>query len=279
MQKLIAACVQMRTSDVVEENVRDASEMIAEAARRGATLIVTPEMTSLLDRRPGALFEKAKTEDKDTALPAFQRLASDLSVNLIIGSLPIKIGDTRCVNRSYLIARNGSIVARYDKIHMFDVQLGEGQVYRESERYQAGNHLELASVDDFKVGLTVCYDLRFPELYRNLARAGADILTIPSAFTKITGEAHWHILLRARAIETGCFVLAPAQGGLHADGRETYGHSLIIDPWGKVIAEGATDPGVILGELDLKLVAEVRQKIPSLQHDRPYTINESKKAS
>ena len=277
MTKVMATCIQMRSSDSVSENVAIAVGLIDQAARAGAQLVVTPEMTSLLDRRPGALLEKAKVQDEDAALSVFRETAAQLGIELVIGSLAIKIDEAHCANRSFFISRRGEVIASYDKIHMFDVELGEGETYRESKRFQAGHRLEIVSINQVAVGLTVCYDLRFPEVYRNLAKAGAQIITIPSAFTKITGQAHWHVLLRARAIEAGCFILAPAQTGLHADGRETYGHSLIIDPWGSVLAEKKIDePGFILAELDLDKVREARAKIPSLTHDRPYTINQSR---
>lgn len=276
MTKMVASCIQMRSSDTVSENVAAAVNLIEKAAQAGAQLVVTPEMTSLLDRRPGALLEKAKVQDEDPALPVFREIAAKLAIDLIIGSLPIKIDDTRCANRSFFISRLGDIVASYDKIHMFDVALGEGQTYRESKRFQAGNRVEIVSINQVHIAMTVCYDLRFPEVYRNLAKAGAQIITIPSAFTKITGQAHWHVLLRARAIESGCFILAPAQTGLHADGRETYGHSLIIDPWGTVLAEKEIDePGFISAELDLDKVYEAHAKVPSLTHDKEYTVNQS----
>ncbi len=269
MRTLAAACIQMCSSDTVADNIQAAAALITEAAQRGASLIVTPEMTSLMDRRPNAVLAKACTEEHDAALAAFQVLAAALGIHLLIGSLPIKIAPDRCVNRSYCIDKQGAIIARYDKLHLFDVQLSDGQIYHESALYQAGNSAVLAAVEDYTLGLSICYDLRFPALYRELACAGADILTVPAAFTQVTGQAHWHVLLRARAIETGCFVLAAAQGGQHADGRETYGHSLIVDPWGTVLAEAAgAEPGIITASLNLARVAEVRQQIPALQHGR-----------
>ena len=189
---------------------------------------------------------------------------------LLIGSLAIRADAGKCANRSYLIRPDGEVAARYDKIHMFDVQLNAGNIYRESDSYAAGGAAIVADVPAAKLGMSVCYDVRFPELFRQLAMAGAQIIAVPAAFTRITGEAHWHILLRARAIETGCFVIAPAQAGKHQDGRETYGHSLIIDPWGEILAEGGTEPGVISATLDLAKVDEVRGKIPSLSHVRPF---------
>jgi len=227
------------------------------------------------------LFTNIVAEEEDRALKAFQALASDLNIHLLVGSLAVKVAEDKAANRSFLITPDGAIAARYDKIHMFDVDLGNGEAYRESKNYQAGGEAVLADLSSLglggKLGMTVCYDLRFPHLYRQLAQAGAGYLAVPSAFTKPTGEAHWHVLLRARAIETGCFVFAPAQGGSHENGRETYGHSLIIDPWGEVLAEAGTDPCVILAEIDPAKIVDARSRIPSLAHDRaiiaPGTIS------
>jgi len=272
MAKLLAACVQMRTSVDIQENIEVCSHLVRAAAREGAQLVVTPEMTTLLDRRPGKLFEQAQSQDDDVAIPAFSALAHELDIDLVIGSIPIQVAPDKCAGRSFLFGKSGTILATYDKIHMFDVQLGEGEVYRESDRFRAGMESCVVEMEGYNLGLTICYDLRFPELYRSLAKHGADIITVPSSFTTVTGEAHWHVLLRARAIESGCFILAPAQHGHHADGRDTYGHTLIVDPWGRVIAERAEEPGVLLAELDLSLVANSRQRIPSLHHDRTYSL-------
>ena len=270
MSQIRVACVQMRSGTEVGQNIAEASALIRQAAADGAELIATPEMTTLLDRRAGAAWEKSTTEAADPGLSAFRALAQELRVTLLIGSLAIRAEEGKCANRSFLIGPDGKIVARYDKIHMFDVQLNAGNVYRESDSYAPGGEAVVASLPAARLGLTVCYDVRFPDLFRQLAVSGAQIIAVPAAFTKITGEAHWHTLLRARAIETGCFVIAPAQGGKHEDGRETFGHSLIIDPWGEVLAEGGVDPGVIAATLDLSKVDEVRGKIPSLQHKRPF---------
>ena len=270
MSQIRVACVQMRSGTGVAENIASASALIRQAAGQGAQLIATPEMTTLLDRKPGAAWEKSTTEDADPGLAAFRKLAGELGVTLLIGSIAVRVGEGKCANRSFLIGPDGKVVARYDKIHMFDVQLNAGNIYRESDSYVPGTEAVLAPVSDALLGMTVCYDVRFPELYRQLAVAGARIIAVPAAFTRITGEAHWHILLRSRAIETGCFVIAPAQGGRHEDGRETYGHSLIIDPWGKILAEGGVDPSVIMATLDLAQVDDTRGKIPSLVHTRPF---------
>ncbi|WOF75247.1 carbon-nitrogen hydrolase family protein [Parvibaculaceae bacterium PLY_AMNH_Bact1] len=270
--KFIAACVQMRTGVDVDRNIEEATALIREAARRGARFIATPETTALMELGAKRLFANIVAEDEDRALKAFQGLASELGVHLLIGSLAVKVADSKAANRSFLLSSEGEIAARYDKIHMFDVDLGNGEAYRESKNYQAGKMSVLADLSALcpggKLGMTVCYDLRFPHLYRQLAQEGGGYLSVPSAFTKPTGEAHWHVLLRARAIETGCFVFAPAQGGTHENGRETYGHSLIVDPWGEVLAEAGTDPCVILAEIDPAKIDEARGRIPSLVHDR-----------
>jgi predicted amidohydrolase len=270
MSQLNVACIQMRSGVEVNANIDAASAMIRRAAGEGAELIATPEMTSLLDRKPGAVFAKSTTEEADPALAAFRRLAAELKVWLLVGSLPIRADATRCANRSFLIGPDGAIAAWYDKIHMFDVQLNAGNIYRESEGFAAGEEAVLAAMPKAKLGMTVCYDVRFPHLFRDLAKAGAEIISVPAAFTRITGEAHWHTLLRARAIETGSFIIAPAQCGKHADGRETYGHSLIVGPWGEVLAEAGVEPGMIVARLDLAQVADARRKIPALEHDRSY---------
>ena len=271
MSQIRVACVQMRSGTDVAENIAAASSLIREAASAGAELIATPEMTTLLDRAPGAAWEKSTTEAADPGRAAFRSLAKELGVTLLIGSLAIRAEQGKCANRSFLIGPDGAVVSTYDKIHMFDVQLNATNVYRESDSYAAGASAIVADLPVGRLGLTVCYDVRFPDLFRQLAIAGAKVIAVPAAFTKITGEAHWHILLRARAIETGCYIIAPAQGGKHQDGRETYGHSLIIDPWGGILAEGGTEPGVISATLDLAMVDAVRGKIPSLRHVRPFT--------
>lgn len=270
MAQIRVACVQMRSGTDVAENIRAADALIREAADAGADLIATPEMTTLLDRKPGSAWEKSTDEASDPGLAHFKALAKELGKTLLIGSLAIRAEAGKCANRSFLIRPDGEVAARYDKIHMFDVQLNAGNIYRESDSYAAGEAAVAAILPMAKLGMTVCYDVRFPELFRQLAMAGAQIIAVPAAFTRITGEAHWHILLRARAIETGCFVIAPAQAGKHQDGRETYGHSLIIDPWGEILAEGGTEPGVIVATLDLAKVDEVRGKIPSLRHVRAF---------
>jgi len=268
-----AACVQMRTGLDVAANIAAATALVREAKAGGAAFVATPEMTSLFEAESDALFAKVRAEDADEALKAFRHLAEDLSLWLLIGSLPIKIAERRCANRSFLIDPKGHVRARYDKIHMFDVDLPGGEVYRESRNYRPGEKAVVAELPWGKLGLSVCYDLRFPHLYRALAKAGASFLTIPAAFTHTTGLAHWHVLQRARAIETGCFVIAPAQGGRHQNGRRTFGHSLIVDPWGAVLAEGGEDPGVVVADIDPAKVTEARARVPALTHDRPFTLS------
>ena len=266
------ACIQMRSGSDIQENVRSAAALIKEAAANGATFVVTPEMTSLLTLCSKTANSLIKSEAEDEALPVFRRLADKLGIWLQLGSLPIKLESGICANRGYLISDNGEITARYDKIHMFDAAIDQDNVYRESSRYRAGTKAVVASLPQAKLGMTICYDVRFPHLYRALAKQGAQIISIPAAFIKATGVAHWHILTRARAIENGCFILAPGQGGIHPDGRETYGHSLIISPWGDILAEADIDPTVIYADLDMEQVQKARQKLASLEHDREFVM-------
>jgi predicted amidohydrolase len=269
-----AAMVQMRSGMEPSANLDTAIKLIGQAKSAGADYVLTPEMTNIVSLKRDRLFAAIVPEDADASLSAFREIARKLAITLHIGSLAIKVSPEHAANRSFLIDPEGEILARYDKIHMFDVDLANGESYRESRSYSPG---ELAFVTDLpwgRLGMTICYDLRFPSLFRALAEAGASFLTVPSAFTKQTGEAHWHVLLRARAIENGCFVFAAAQGGKHEDGRETFGHSLIIDPWGRILAEGGTEPGIFLAEIDPAAVAAVRARIPSLQHGRRFEIVE-----
>jgi predicted amidohydrolase len=265
-----AACVQLRSSDDVQENINTASVLIRDAARQGAQFIATPENTTLMAPDGGAKLDKSCHEGDDPALPAFRALAEELGVWLLIGSLAIKVSGSKTANRSFLMSPGGRVVARYDKIHLFDVDLPSGEKYRESNTVVGGTQAVVAELPWCKVGLSICYDLRFPQLYRALAKTGAALLTVPSAFTETTGKAHWHVLLRARAIENGAFVIAPAQGGKHANGRQTYGHSLIVGPWGEILAEGGTDPGVFMAEIEPAAARNARERVPSLQHDRNF---------
>jgi predicted amidohydrolase len=269
-----AAMIQMRSGLAPGTNVDAAARMIGEAKANGADYVLTPEMTNILAAKREQLFAAIVEEEADASLATFRELARKLGIYVHIGSLAIKLSHDRAANRSFLIDPKGDIAARYDKIHMFDVDLAGGESYRESNNYRPGELAVLADLPWGRLGLTVCYDLRFPALYRALAEAGATMLTIPSAFTKQTGEAHWHVLIRTRAIENGCFVFAAAQGGKHENSRETFGHSLIVDPWGRIISESGTEPGVVMAEINPAEVANARARIPSLQHGRRFEIVE-----
>ena len=251
------------------DNLTVASKLIRQAKAQGAELIMTPETTNMMEPRRALLFEKAVAEEDDASAAGFSALAAELGVWLLIGSLVVRVAPDKAANRSMLFDPKGRVAARYDKIHMFDVEIPDGQSYRESKAYQAGVQAVLADLPWGRLGMTVCYDLRFPYLYRDLAQAGAGFLSVPAAFTRFTGQAHWHVLLRARAIETGCFVFAPAQCGTHAQGRETFGHSLVIAPWGEILADGGEEPGVILAKIDPALIVKARAMVPALTHDRP----------
>ena len=269
-----AAMIQMRSGLKPSTNIDEAARLIGEARSAGADYVLTPEMTNILAAKREQLFAVVMEEEADASLATLRELARKLGIYVHIGSLAIKVSHDRAANRSFLVDPKGNIVARYDKIHMFDVDLADGESYRESRNYRPGELAVLADLPWGRLGLTVCYDLRFPALYRALAEAGATMLTIPSAFTKQTGEAHWHVLIRTRAIENGSFVFAAAQGGKHENGRDTYGHSLIVDPWGRIIAEGGTEPGVVMAEIDPAQIANARARIPSLQHGRRFEVVE-----
>ncbi|MEM9704983.1 MAG: carbon-nitrogen hydrolase family protein [Pseudomonadota bacterium] len=278
-----AACVQMRSGLDRMENARDAAAFIEQAAGDGAKLVATPEMTTVVDRDAKRLGAGLKTDADDEALLFLRDCASYHGVWLLIGSAAVEAkavdakadadGRSLIANRSVLIAPSGDVVARYDKIHLFDVDLPTGESWRESHVYAAGERAVVAHTPLGALGLSICYDLRFPALYRSLALAGAEIFTAPAAFTKPTGEAHWETLLRARAIENGAFMVAPAQGGAHEDGRETYGRSMIIDPWGTVLARAEDDePQVISAEIDLGRVVDARSAIPNLKLEASYRV-------
>jgi len=269
--RFTAALAQMRSGRDLGANVAAAEFLIREAHARGAQYVQTPEVTTLMELDRERLFAQTLPEAGNTALARFTELARELRLWLHIGSMGIKVGD-KLANRSYVIAPDGRIAARYDKIHMFDVQLANGEIYHESANYAAGDKAVVADLPWGKLGLTICYDVRFPKLHQDLVNSGVAMIAVPAAFTRPTGEAHWHTLLRARAIETQCFVLAAAQGGVHEHGRETYGHSLIISPWGTVLAEGGTEPGVVMAEIDLAEVADVRARIPALANARGWQV-------
>jgi len=266
--------VQMRSARSPQANIDAAAKLIAEARSGGADYVLTPEMTNIIESDRERMFSAIGAEEQDPSLATFRALARNLDMLVHVGSLAIKVSPDKAVNRSFLIDRKGEIAARYDKIHMFDVDLANGERYRESGNFRPGELAVVAELPWGRIGLTVCYDLRFPALYRALAEAGASYLTIPSAFTRPTGEAHWHVLMRARAIETGCYVFAAAQGGRHESGRETFGHSLVVDPWGRVLAEAGTEPGVVFADIDPGEVALARSRIPSLEHGRRFEILE-----
>jgi predicted amidohydrolase len=273
--KFRVGLVQMRSGRKPAENLAAAAKLIREAREAGAQYVQTPEMTNVMELKRESLFAAIGSEEDDATLAAFRELARTLTVYLHVGSLALKVSPDKAVNRSFLIDPSGEIAASYDKIHMFDVDLASGETYRESRTYRAGEAAAWADLPWGRLGLTICYDLRFPALYRALAEAGASFLSIPSAFTRQTGEAHWHVLMRARAIENGCFILAAAQAGRHENGRETFGHSLVVDPSGKVLAEGGAEPGVVIAEVDPAEVAVARSRIPSLQHGRRFEVNPS----
>ena len=267
--------IQMNSSDDPGENLATASAFIGEAVRAGAQFVLTPEVTNCVSASRKHQRDVLATEAEDNTLAMLRREAALRKIWLLIGSLALKgEADDRFVNRSFLISPTGEIMARYDKMHMFDVQLSDVETYRESDGYRPGDQAVVANVDGTLVGLTICYDLRFQYLYRSLAKAGAKILTVPSAFSPETGPLHWETLLKARAIETGSFVLAPAQTGMHKTTlgrqRSTWGHSLAIDPWGRVLADCGELPGITLVDLNLSQVEDVRRRLPSLMHDRDY---------
>jgi predicted amidohydrolase len=268
------ALIAMRSGRDPRGNLDAVLAAVDEAKRAGADYVQTPEMTNIMEVKRDRLFANIYPDESDPTLATLREVARKLGLYIHIGSLAIKASPEKAVNRSFLIDRSGEIVARYDKIHMFDVDLAGGESYRESHTYRPGELAVVADLPWGRLGLTVCYDLRFPALFRALAEAGASFLAIPSAFTRQTGEAHWHVLIRARAIENGCFVFAAAQGGMHENGRETFGHSLIVDPWGRVLAEGGAEPGLVMAEIDPAEAAAARAKIPSLRHGRRFELVE-----
>jgi predicted amidohydrolase len=270
-QTFIAACIGMRSGRDPLANRDAAVTLIEQAAASGAAYVQTPEMTSLVERSRKDLFEKVGPEESDATLNSLREVARKRRITVHIGSIAVRSGE-KIANRAYLIDAEGAITARYDKIHLFDVNLPNGESWRESATYTGGDSAVLADTPWGLLGLTICYDVRFPALYRALAEAGASFLSAPACFTRQTGEAHWSVLHRARAIETGAFMISAAQGGTHDDGRETYGHSIIVDPWGRVLAEGGIEPGVILAEIDPAQVADARARIPALQHARPFRV-------
>ena len=272
-QTFTAACIQMRAGTSLSGNGEAVRGWVREAAKAGAHYVQTPEMTNILQPKRDLFFETIKPEAEEPVLALLREEARTLGLWLHIGSLAVLVGERKAANRGFMIAPTGEIVARYDKIHMFDVDLPDGTRYRESAAYEPGGEAVLVDLPWARWGMSICYDMRFPGLYRALAEEGAAVLTAPSSFTVPTGKAHWHVLLRSRAIENGAFMIAAAQGGTHESGRETFGHSLIIDPWGRVIAEADHDaPGIVMAEIDLARVAEARGNIPSLKNGRSFSL-------
>ena len=271
-----AALIQLNSSDQPAENIQQTVEFMGEAAAKGAGFLLTPEVTNCVSDSRSHQQSVLQHEAEDSTLAALRKEANALGVWLLIGSLALKTDDAdgRFANRSFMISPKGDVVARYDKIHMFDVEINKTETYRESAGYRPGQQAVIADTDFAKVGMTICYDVRFPHLHRHLAQNGAQILTGPAAFSPVSGAAHWEVLLRARAIETGCYVFAPAQCGVHPAAvgktRSTYGHSLAVSPWGEVIGDGGTKAGLTLVDFDLSEVEKARWKIPSLSHDRDY---------
>lgn len=266
------ALITMCASRNVDDNIAAATRLIEEAAAKGAEYIQTPEFTTLMEMNSAKLFAATKPEENNPAVAHFQSLARRLGIWLHLGSMGVLVKPDKIANRSFLFTPDGRIAARYDKLHMFDAALGSGEKFRESKNFEPGSEAVIADTPWGALGLTVCYDLRFPQLFRALAQGGAGIIAVPSAFQKSTGEVHWQPLLQARAIETGSYVLASAQAGLHECQRETYGHALIVDPWGKVVAEAGIEPSVTIYDVDLAKIQEARQRIPSLEHDRPFKL-------
>lgn len=271
--KFTAACIQNCASSNMGESIEDAQELVRDAHGAGAEFIALAEFFSCLDLDKNGLHVSPFREDEHPALAAFRKLSEELETWLLLGSIAVYDGQGKRRNRSILLDPSGNVVSRYDKIHMFDVNLPNGETYRESDVFVAGEEAVTADLPWTRLGLTVCYDLRFAHLYRSLAHAGAGMLSVPAAFTRTTGQAHWHVLLRSRAIETGCYVIAPCQYGDHGDAR-TYGHSLIIDPWGRVLADGGEERGFVVAEIDTDEVSSARRMIPALEHDRNYAAAE-----
>ena len=273
MSGFTAALLQMRSGTDIGRNVKTFSTMVREAAANGATYVQSPEMTGALVRDRVALKTMLMEEAADPVVASASELARSLGIHVHVGSTAIAAEGGKVANRAFLFGPDGAKIATYDKIHMFDVDLDNGESWRESATYEPGKCTVIAELPFARLGLAVCYDLRFPQLFRAQALAGADVLTVPAAFTRQTGQAHWHVLLRARAIENGAWVLAAAQGGTHEDGRETFGHSIAIDPWGHVVAEaGGDEPGIVYAQVDPAASVEARKKIPNLRNAREFAV-------
>ncbi|MFK7902372.1 MAG: carbon-nitrogen hydrolase family protein [Nitratireductor sp.] len=273
MGVLSVALIQMRSCANENENFLALEQLVRDSAKQGAYYIQTPEMTGIVEKNPRKLLNAIGAQQNNAFFNKCSNLAKELGVWLHIGSNAVLAGDDKCFNRACLFSPMGEPVCIYDKIHMFDANLGAGNVWKESARYIGGNRSVVANIEACDIGLAICYDLRFPQLFRQQAKMGAKILTCPAAFTKPSGEAHWEILLRARAIENGAFMLAAAQGGVHEDGRETYGHSMVVDPWGKIVAQlEHNEPGLLVCDIDLEEVEEARRKIPVLENEKKFSL-------
>jgi len=271
--KFTAACIQLQSTTDVAENIATVERMVREAARAGARYVQTPEMTNIVQRNRTSLEAAIAPENSDLAVKRFAALAAELDIVLHIGSLALRSTDGKIANRALVFGTKGEVLARYDKIHLYDADLPNGESWRESAVYHPGDRAVVVDLPWLRLGVSICYDIRFPHLYRAEAHAGATALTAPAAFTKQTGQAHWHVLQRARAIENGAFVISAAQAGKHADGRETFGHSMIVAPWGEILAEGGGEgPEVILAEIDPALSDDARRRIPALKNERPFAL-------
>jgi predicted amidohydrolase len=267
-----AACLQMQTGNDYAANLESLRTMTREAAANGAQFVLSPEYVLMMDGSGRVMRERALEAGGAPAVPVLAALAKELGIWLLAGSLTVRTDDERIANRSFLFTADGSIAATYDKIHMFDAVLPDGRSIRESSAYRPGEQAVVAATPWGKLGMTVCYDLRFPGLFRALAQAGASFISIPSSFQRQTGKAHWHTLVKARAIENASFILAPAMCGEHPGNRQTYGHSLIVDPWGEVLADGGEQPGIVYADIDPAAVARVRGMMPALTHDRAFEL-------
>ena len=272
--KFRTACIQNTATRNIATNIVWVVERISEAHAEGADFITLPETVGLIEPVNEQITDYSYSEEEDAGLGAFRHAAKTLGVTILVGSQLIKTADERIVNRSFLLDTQGEIVARYDKLHLFDIELSNGEFYRESDIIAPGDKAVLATTPWGKLGMSICYDLRFAALYRTLAQNGAQFITIPAAFTQTTGKAHWHTLVQARAIETACYVIAPNQCGHHVDKRKSWGHSLIVDPWGEILADGGAEPGIIYADIDLSKVDKARNMIPALKHDRAFTVEQ-----
>jgi len=269
--RFTAACLQMRSTRVPSQNVETVAKAAREAKAAGAAYLQTPEMTTAVERDRASLMAVIGDDQTNPELDAFRAIARDNGLFLHIGSMAVRVGG-KAANRAFVIDPHGEVIATYDKIHLFDVDLAGGESWRESNAYVGGTRAVVADLPFARLGLGICYDLRFPQLFRSYGDAGVEVISAPACFTRQTGEAHWHVLQRARAIETGSYMISAAQAGLHEDGRETFGHSLVVDPWGRVLADAGNEPGLIYAEIDIHAVAATRGKIPNLKNARPFEV-------